>query len=140
MVFADVIAAGTGAAGHVVSAEAAAAEKSAAHKTDRTKSVFMKILLRACYLTFARAALREKIVPDRGPRGLRPWGGDEAESDGCGGPTAEDDNEVWRDFRRNPGVPDTFVAGWKPKGWGQFSSFRCRSSLEGSRHSSVLTP
>jgi len=60
--------------------------------------------------------LREKIAPD------------EAESEGCGGPTAEDDNEVWRDFRRNP------------SGWGRFSSFRCRSSLEDSRYSSLLAP
>jgi len=60
--------------------------------------------------------LREKIAPD------------EAEDEGCGGPTAEDDNEVWRDFRRNP------------SGWAQFASFRCRSSLEDSRYSSLLTP
>ena len=31
-----------------------------------------------------------------------------AESEGCGGTTVEDDNEVWRIFARNP------------KGWGQF--------------------
>jgi hypothetical protein len=34
--------------------------------------------------------LREKIAPD------------EAKDDNCGGPTIEDDNEVSRDFRRNP--------------------------------------
>jgi hypothetical protein len=39
--------------------------------------------------------LREKIAPD------------EAEDEGCGGPTGESDNEVWRDFRRNP------------RGWGR---------------------
>jgi hypothetical protein len=40
--------------------------------------------------------LREKIGSEPGPprTGLRPWGGDEAEDDGCGDPTAEDDNEV----------------------------------------------
>ena len=59
---------------------------------------------------------------------------------GCRGSTVESDNKVWRDFRRNPGVPDIFVAGWKPKGWGRFSSFRCRSSLEDFRYSSFLTP
>jgi hypothetical protein len=35
-------------------------------------------------------ALREKIRPD------------EAESEGCGGPTVEGDNEVWPDYIRNP--------------------------------------
>src|SRR5580658_4521040 len=72
--------------------------------------------------------IAREIAPDRGPRGLRPWGGDEAESEGCGRSTVESDNKVWRDFHRNP------------KGWGQFSSFRCRSSLEDSRYSSLLTP
>jgi hypothetical protein len=27
---------------------------------------------------------------------------DEAEPEGCGGPTVEGENEVWRDFRHNP--------------------------------------
>jgi hypothetical protein len=27
---------------------------------------------------------------------------DEAESEGYGGPTVEDENEVWSDFHRNP--------------------------------------
>jgi len=27
---------------------------------------------------------------------------DEAEAEGCGGPTVEADNEVWSDFSRNP--------------------------------------
>ena len=79
-------------------------------------------------LTFAPAALREKIAPD------------EAEDEGCGGPTVESDNEVWRDFRRNPGPPLRSMTEWKPKGWGQFSSFRCRKSLEDSRYSSLLAP
>jgi len=35
-------------------------------------------------------ALRAKIGPD------------EAEHEGCGGSTVEGENEVWRDFRRNP--------------------------------------
>jgi hypothetical protein len=51
-------------------------------------------------------ALRAKIGPD------------EAEPEGCGDPTVEGENEVWPDFRRNP------------KGRGQFSRFRCRSSLQ----------
>ena len=50
-------------------------------------------------------ALRAKIGPD------------EAEAEGFGGSKVEADNEVWPDLRRNP------------KGWGQFSSFLCRSSL-----------
>ena len=53
---------------------------------------------------------------------------DEAESEGCGGPTVEDDNEVWPHFRRNP------------KGWGQFSSFRRQSSLADTRYASLLIP
>jgi hypothetical protein len=60
--------------------------------------------------------------------GLRPWGGDEAESEGCGGSTVEDENEVWPDLRRNP------------EGWGQFSSFLRHASLEDSPYSSLLTP
>ena len=52
----------------------------------------------------------------------------EAESEGCGGPTVEYDNEEWADFPRNP------------KGWGQFSRFPRRSSLgdPGIRHSLLL--
>jgi hypothetical protein len=38
-------------------------------------------------------------------------GPDEAESEGCGGPTVEDDNEVWPDLRRNP------------EGWANFPDF-----------------
>jgi hypothetical protein len=56
-------------------------------------------------LTFAQAALRGKIAPD------------EAEDEGCGGPTTEDDNEVWRDFRRNPGPPAR-IAGMELEGLG----------------------
>jgi hypothetical protein len=65
-------------------------------------------------LTFARAALRTKIVPD------------EAESEGCGGTTVEDDNEAWPDLRRNP------------EGWGQFSPFHRRSKMIDIRRSSLL--
>jgi hypothetical protein len=65
-------------------------------------------------LTFARSALRAKIGPD------------EAESEGCGGSTVEDDNKVWRIFRRNP------------KGRGQFSPFLRRSSLADTRYASLL--
>src|ERR1700733_7468252 len=61
-------------------------------------------------------ALRRKIGPN------------EAESEGCGGSTVEDDNEVWTDLRRNP------------EGWGQFSPFLRHSSLEDSRYSSLLAP
>jgi len=68
--------------------------------------------------TFAWDALRTKIGPD------------EAESEGGGGSTVEEANEVWPDLRRNP------------KGWGQFSPFRGHSSLEDSRfrRSSLLEP
>jgi hypothetical protein len=55
-------------------------------------------------------------------------GPDEAESDGCGGSTVEDDNEVWTDLRSNP------------EGWGQFSPFPRPSSLEDTRYSSLLAP
>ena len=58
-----------------------------------------------------RAALRAKIGPD------------EAESAAHGGTTLKDNNEVWRDFRRNP------------EGRGQFSRLRCRSSLEDAQYS-----
>jgi hypothetical protein len=51
---------------------------------------------------------------------------DEAESEGCGGSTVEDDNDEWHDLRRNP------------EGWGQFPSFLCHSSLEDSQYSSLL--
>jgi hypothetical protein len=66
--------------------------------------------------TFACVALRGKIAPD------------EAESEGCGGPTVEDDNEVCRDFPRNP------------SGWGQFSPFRRQSSLADTPYASLLDP
>jgi hypothetical protein len=69
---------------------------------------------RACYSLSRGAALRTKIGPD------------EAESEGCGGSTVEDDNEVWPDLRRNP------------EGWGQFSPFRRHSSLEDTPYSSLL--
>ena len=62
------------------------------------------------------AALRGKIRPD------------EAEPEGCGGSTAEGENEVWPNLRRNP------------KGRGQFSSFRRCSSLADTRYASLLTP
>ena len=38
----------------------------------------------------------------------------------------EDDNEAWHNLRRNP------------SGWGRFSRFLCRSSLEDTRYSSLL--
>jgi len=50
--------------------------------------------------------LREKIAPD------------EAEDEGCGGSTVEDDNEVWDDFRRNPGAPGAFGDGVEAFGLG----------------------
>src|SRR5438045_9695717 len=55
-------------------------------------------------------------------------GPDEAEPDGCGGPTVEGENEVWPDFHRNP------------PGRGQFSRFRCYSSLTDTRYVSILAP
>ena len=66
--------------------------------------------------TLGWMALRAKIRPD------------EAESEGCGGSTVEDENEVWPDFRRNP------------SGRGQFSPFRCQSSLADTRYASLLIP
>jgi hypothetical protein len=53
---------------------------------------------------------------------------DEAEAAGFGGTKVKADNEVWRDFRRNP------------KGRGQFSRSLRRSSLTYTRyaHSSLL--
>jgi hypothetical protein len=54
-------------------------------------------------------------------------GPDEAESEGCGGSTVEDDNEVWTDLRRNP------------KGWGQSHFFVARrSKIPDIRRSSFL--
>ena len=61
-------------------------------------------------------ALRAKIGPD------------EAEPEGCGGPTVKGENEVWPDLRRNP------------EGRGQFSRFRCPSSLTDTRYASLLSP
>jgi len=52
----------------------------------------------------------------------------EAKSEGCGGPTAEDDNEVWPHFRRNP------------KGRNRFSPFLRRSPLRYTRYLSLLAP
>src|SRR5487761_2204097 len=52
----------------------------------------------------------------------------EAEPEGCGGSTVEGENEVWPGFRRNP------------KGRGQFSRFRRRSSLADTWYASLLTP
>jgi len=63
-----------------------------------------------------QVALRAKIRPD------------EAEPEGCGGPTVEGENEVWPDFRRNP------------SGRGQFSRFLRPSSLADTRYASLLTP
>ena len=51
---------------------------------------------------------------------------DEAEAEGCGGPTVEADKEVRPDFRRNP------------KGRGHFSSSLRRSSLRYARYLSLL--
>jgi hypothetical protein len=99
---------------------------------------------RVCHSLSRGMALPTKIRPEPGPprTGLRPWGGDEAESEGCGGSTVEDDNEVWPDFRRNPGSParDLCVLGWKPKGWGQFFPFHRLSSLGDTRYPSLLLP
>jgi hypothetical protein len=83
-----------------------------------------------CIHIYGWAALRAKIGPDAGsPRtGLRPWGGDEAEPEGCGGSTVKGENEVWPDFHRNP------------KGRGHFSSFRRQSSLADTRYASLLIP
>jgi hypothetical protein len=53
---------------------------------------------------------------------------DEAEPEGCGGPTVEGENEVWHDFPHNP------------KGRGQFSRFPRRSSLADTLYASLLTP
>jgi len=49
-------------------------------------------------------------------------GSDEAEPEGFGGSKVEGENEVWRDFRRNP------------KGRGQFFPFRRQSSLADTRY------
>src|ERR1700745_1917975 len=77
-----------------------------------------------------RAALRAKIRPDDAgvPIDRSSSMGWEAESAAHGETTCKDENEVWPNFRRNP------------KGRGQFSRLRCRSSLEGSniRRSSLL--
>jgi hypothetical protein len=51
---------------------------------------------------------------------------DEAESAGCGGTTAKDDNEGWTDFGRNP------------KGKGKFSRLLRPSSLKYARYLSLL--
>jgi hypothetical protein len=53
---------------------------------------------------------------------------DEAESEGCGGSTVEDDNEVWHVLHRNP------------KGWANFPHFfvTCRSKIADIRRSSLL--
>jgi hypothetical protein len=50
----------------------------------------------------------------------------EAESEGCGGPTVEDDNEERPDLRRNP------------ERWGQFLPFRRRSKILHIRRFSLL--
>ncbi|HEY3628919.1 MAG TPA: hypothetical protein VGL00_21695 [Terracidiphilus sp.] len=73
-------------------------------------------------------ALREKI------------GSDEAEPEGCGGSTAQDDNEVWPDFHPSdedlsPGTPDFHR---NPKGRGRFSSISL--SLVVNRHPVCVTP
>jgi len=66
-------------------------------------------------ILLARTALRAKIRPD------------EAESEGCGGTTVEDDNKVWPDFRRNP------------EGEGGFFRLLRPSSLKYTRYLSLLT-
>jgi hypothetical protein len=63
-----------------------------------------------CAKTAHRGPQRAKIGPD------------EVEPEGFGGSKVEGENEVWPDLRRNP------------KGWGQFSRFRCRSSLADTRY------
>ncbi len=65
-------------------------------------------------MNFNAPALRAKMVTD------------ETEAAAHGGTTLKDDNEVWRDFRRNP------------QGRGQFSRLRCLSSLEDVQYSSLL--
>jgi putative ABC transport system ATP-binding protein len=55
-------------------------------------------------------------------------GRDEAESEGCGESTVEDDNEVWANFRRNP------------KGRGGFPPWLRRSSLKYTPYSALLAP
>ena len=99
---------------------------------------------RVCHSLSRGMALPTKIRPEPGPprTGLRPWGGDEAESEGCGGPTVEDENEVWPDFHPcdkdpSPGTPDLCR---NPEGWGQFLPFHRRSSLEDTPYSSLLAP
>ncbi len=98
----------------------------------------MAAALLGCIDIYGCAALRGKIGPEPGsPRtGLSPWGGDEAEPEGCGGPTVKGENEVWPDFHRNPG-PQTCelcTFGQKSKGRGHFPSFRRRSSLADTRY------
>ena len=53
---------------------------------------------------------------------------DEAESEGCGGPTVEDDNEVWPAFLRDL------------EGRGHFLSFLRQLSLADTRYASLLIP
>ena len=72
--------------------------------------------MQGCIHIYGCTALRAKIRPDK------------AESEGCGGSTVKDDNEVWPDFLRNP------------KGRGHFSSFRRQSSLGDTRYPSLLFP
>ena len=43
-------------------------------------------------------------------------------------------------FSPQPRGPRLICGGVEAKGWGRFSSFRCRSSLEDFRYSSFLTP
>src|ERR1700679_1172200 len=75
------------------------------------------------------SAFCAKFPQDRGPRGqVLVHGVYEAELEGCGGTTAEGENEVSRDFRNNP------------EGRGQFSRSRCRSSLADTRYAPLLTP
>jgi hypothetical protein len=54
-------------------------------------------------------------------------GPDKAEAEGFGGSKVEADNAVWPHLRRNP------------EGRGQFSRFRCRSSLADTRYASLLS-
>ena len=65
-------------------------------------------------LTFPQAALRAQIRSDA------------AKPAGFGGSKVKSENKVLPDLRRNP------------SGWGQFSRFRCRSSLADTRYASLL--
>ena len=70
--------------------------------------------------------MREKIVPD------------EAEDEGYGGSTVEDDNEVWDDFAATPGAPGAFGDGVEAFGLGPV--FLISVSLVARRFPIFVTP